>query len=149
MLYPTDEEEDMAELLSDEEIGSRLQASPWKREGEHIVRDWELQNFKQAIQFVNEVADVAEAANHHPDIIVHGTALWALAGREIVAAHGGGDSGRLARLACRFSAMVVPGTTVTLEHAPSADPPRCIGFTMRNEAGAAALTRGVAELRPP
>ena len=84
-----------------------------------------------------------------PDIIVHGTALWALAGREIVAAHGGGDSRRLARLACRFSAMVVPGTTVTLEHTPSADPPRCIGFTMRNEAGAAALTRGIAELRPP
>jgi 4a-hydroxytetrahydrobiopterin dehydratase len=62
----------MAELLSDEGIASRLQASPWKREGEHIVRDWQLQNFKQAIEFVNQVAEVSEAANHHPDIIVHG-----------------------------------------------------------------------------
>jgi 4a-hydroxytetrahydrobiopterin dehydratase len=62
----------MAELLSDEEIASRLAGSSWKREGEHIVRDWQLSDFKQAMAFVNRVADVAEAANHHPDIIVHG-----------------------------------------------------------------------------
>jgi acyl dehydratase len=82
-----------------------------------------------------------------PDIIVHGSALWALAGREIVTAHGGGDSRRLARLACRFSAMVIPGTTVTLEHAPT-NLPGGIGFVMRTETGEAALTRGIAELRP-
>jgi acyl dehydratase len=82
-----------------------------------------------------------------PDIIVHGSALWALAGREIVAAYGGGDSQRLARLACRFSAMVIPGTTVTLEHAPT-NVPGGIGFVMRAETGETALTRGIAELRP-
>jgi 4a-hydroxytetrahydrobiopterin dehydratase len=62
----------MAELLNDEEIQARLAGSPWKREGEHIVRDWELKDFAAAIAFVNKVAEVAEAANHHPDIIVHG-----------------------------------------------------------------------------
>jgi 4a-hydroxytetrahydrobiopterin dehydratase len=62
----------MAELLSDEEVGSRLDGSEWKREGEQIVRDWRLPDFRAAIDFVNRVADVAEEANHHPDIIVHG-----------------------------------------------------------------------------
>ena len=62
----------MADLLSDEEIGSRLESSDWKREGEHIVRDWKFDDFKAAMAFVNRVADVAEEANHHPDILVHG-----------------------------------------------------------------------------
>jgi 4a-hydroxytetrahydrobiopterin dehydratase len=62
----------MAELLSDEEIGARLEGSGWKREGEHIVRDWEFKDFGEAITFVNRVAALAEEANHHPDILVHG-----------------------------------------------------------------------------
>ena len=28
-------------------------------------------NFTQAIDFVNLVADLAETANHHPDILIH------------------------------------------------------------------------------
>jgi 4a-hydroxytetrahydrobiopterin dehydratase len=62
----------MAELLPDEQISSRLEGSQWKREGEHIVRDWTLKDFAEAIAFVNEVAKAAEDANHHPDILVHG-----------------------------------------------------------------------------
>jgi 4a-hydroxytetrahydrobiopterin dehydratase len=62
----------MAQLLSDEEINARLDGSRWKREGEHIVRDWEFKDFRAAIAFVNAVAELAEQANHHPDIIVHG-----------------------------------------------------------------------------
>jgi 4a-hydroxytetrahydrobiopterin dehydratase len=62
----------MAQLLNDEEISSRLQDLDWKREGEHIVRDWRFKDFAAAIAFVNRVAEAAEAANHHPDIIVHG-----------------------------------------------------------------------------
>jgi 4a-hydroxytetrahydrobiopterin dehydratase len=62
----------MAQLLSDEEIGSRLDGVDWKREGDHIVRDWTFKDFAEAIAFVNRVADAAEEANHHPDIIVHG-----------------------------------------------------------------------------
>ncbi len=62
----------MAELLSDEEIESRLTGTGWRREGENIVRDWKLEDFAAAIAFVNRVAEVAEAANHHPDILVHG-----------------------------------------------------------------------------
>ena len=62
----------MADLLTDEQIAERLDGSEWKREGEHIVRDWQFKDFKEAIAFVNKVADAAEEANHHPDIIVHG-----------------------------------------------------------------------------
>ncbi len=61
----------MAELLNDEQIRERLDASEWQREGEHIVRDWQFKDFREAIGFVNRVADVAEEMNHHPDIIVH------------------------------------------------------------------------------
>jgi 4a-hydroxytetrahydrobiopterin dehydratase len=62
----------MAELLSEDEIESKLVGFSWQREGDEIVRDWKFENFAEAIAFVNRVADAAEEANHHPDILVHG-----------------------------------------------------------------------------
>jgi 4a-hydroxytetrahydrobiopterin dehydratase len=44
----------------------------WRREGDAIVRDLEFADFAEAIAYVNRVADLAEEANHHPDILVHG-----------------------------------------------------------------------------
>lgn len=61
--------------LTDAEIEQRLQgAGDWRRkEGDSsIVRELALADFAAAIAFVNRVAEVAEAANHHPDILVHG-----------------------------------------------------------------------------
>jgi 4a-hydroxytetrahydrobiopterin dehydratase len=60
--------------LSDEEIEQRLPAvGEWRRgEGAEIVRDLKLDDFRAAVAFVNDVAEAAEAANHHPDILVHG-----------------------------------------------------------------------------
>ena len=43
-----------------------------RQEGESLVRDLEFADFKAAMAFVNRVADAAEEANHHPDILVHG-----------------------------------------------------------------------------
>ncbi len=60
------------ELLTDEEIATRLVGSDWRREGDAIVRDIALRDFDDAIGFVNRVAAVAEQHNHHPDILVHG-----------------------------------------------------------------------------
>ena len=40
----------------------------WKLEGEEIVRALQFPDFPAAIQFVNKVAEKAEAAGHHPDI---------------------------------------------------------------------------------
>jgi 4a-hydroxytetrahydrobiopterin dehydratase len=59
-------------LLSDAEIAERLDEGPWRREGDEIVRDLELADFAAAIALVNRVAALAEEANHHPDILVHG-----------------------------------------------------------------------------
>ena len=59
-------------LLSEAEIEQRLQGSPWRREQQTIVREFEFADFAAAIDFVGSVAQAAEAANHHPDILVHG-----------------------------------------------------------------------------
>jgi 4a-hydroxytetrahydrobiopterin dehydratase len=59
-------------LLSQQEIERRIAGSEWSREGDAIVREWTLGDFARAIAFVNRVADLAERANHHPDVLVHG-----------------------------------------------------------------------------
>jgi 4a-hydroxytetrahydrobiopterin dehydratase len=57
--------------LSDGEIDARLQAGQWGREGDALVRDFELSGFTAAMALANAVADAAEQANHHPDILIH------------------------------------------------------------------------------
>jgi 4a-hydroxytetrahydrobiopterin dehydratase len=59
-------------LLSDDDIARRLADSGWERQGDEIVREWKFKDFAEAMAFVNRVADAAEGANHHPDILVHG-----------------------------------------------------------------------------
>jgi 4a-hydroxytetrahydrobiopterin dehydratase len=44
----------------------------WREEGGALVRDFKFPDFSGAISFVNDVADIAEELNHHPDILVHG-----------------------------------------------------------------------------
>ena len=62
----------MTDLVRDEDIASRLEGSEWQREGDEIVRELKFEDFAAAMAFVNRVAEVAEQANHHPDILVHG-----------------------------------------------------------------------------
>ena len=62
----------MAQLLSEDEIASRLEGSQWRRDADEIVREWKLEDFAEAMAFVNRVAEAAEEANHHPDILVYG-----------------------------------------------------------------------------
>ena len=59
-------------LLDDGDIAARLEGSEWRREGDEIARDFKFDDFAGAMAFVNRVAEAAEAANHHPDILVHG-----------------------------------------------------------------------------
>jgi 4a-hydroxytetrahydrobiopterin dehydratase len=59
-------------LLSDSEIDERLGGSEWRRQENEIVRDFKFGDFAEAMAFVNRVAEAAEDANHHPDILVHG-----------------------------------------------------------------------------
>lgn len=60
------------ELCSDEQVEEHLAGSQWRREGDTIVRDFECESFARAMSFVNAVAESAEAANHHPDMLIHG-----------------------------------------------------------------------------
>ena len=84
------------------------------------------------------------AAAGLPDIIVHGTATWAIASREIVARRAGGDPSRLRRLHGRFRAMVIAGTPVTLEHRDAGD--AAVAFRVLNCDGAEAIADGYAVL---
>ncbi|HUR87057.1 MAG TPA: 4a-hydroxytetrahydrobiopterin dehydratase [Solirubrobacteraceae bacterium] len=61
----------MAERLSDSEIDERLATSRWGRQDDALVRDFELGGFTAAMAFANAVAEAAEHANHHPDILIH------------------------------------------------------------------------------
>jgi len=55
--------------LDDDQIVSRLAAlTGWERQGDEIVKTFDLPTFPDAIAFVTRLADRAEAANHHPDI---------------------------------------------------------------------------------
>lgn len=77
-----------------------------------------------------------------PDIILHGTATWALAGREVIRAHCSGDPARLKRLFGRFTAMVIPGHEIDI----ALEEPRdgVVGFTVFNHLGRAAISDGIA-----
>jgi acyl dehydratase len=79
-----------------------------------------------------------------PDIILHGTCTWALAGQALIDAVAGGDPRRLRRLAGRFKGMVFPGDTLTLEY--GADSPGTWQFAVRTPRGDLAITHGVAEI---
>ena len=59
----------MPELLSEEDVSAQLSKCPeWERAGAVIGRELDFASFLDGIDFVQEVAELAEEANHHPDI---------------------------------------------------------------------------------
>jgi 4a-hydroxytetrahydrobiopterin dehydratase len=63
------DDQDMAELLSDDQLNDVLPKLPdWVAQDAALVRTVELASFPQAIMVVNRVAEIAENDNHHPDI---------------------------------------------------------------------------------
>ena len=59
--------------LTDDELAHALARLPdWTRQGATLSRTVDVADFRAAVALVNRVADAAEAANHHPDILVHG-----------------------------------------------------------------------------
>ena len=59
-------------LLSEQDVAQALVGSEWTRAGDAIVREWRFPDFAAAVAFVDRVAEAAEAAGHHPDILLHG-----------------------------------------------------------------------------
>jgi 4a-hydroxytetrahydrobiopterin dehydratase len=59
--------------LSDREIEDGLAGlEGWSREGDAIVREFELDDFDAALALLNAVAAEAQTRDHHPDMLLHG-----------------------------------------------------------------------------
>lgn len=43
----------------------------WVLKNNQLNKDFSFKNFQKAIDFVNQVAQLAEAADHHPDILIY------------------------------------------------------------------------------
>jgi 4a-hydroxytetrahydrobiopterin dehydratase len=58
--------------LSRAEAEQRLKnLSGWTLDGDAIRRQFTFAGFPEAIAFVNRLAPLAEAADHHPDILIN------------------------------------------------------------------------------
>jgi 4a-hydroxytetrahydrobiopterin dehydratase len=57
--------------LSQEQIDERLTEVPeWSVNGDALQRTYRFDDFREAMVFVNRVADLAEDHQHHPDILI-------------------------------------------------------------------------------
>jgi 4a-hydroxytetrahydrobiopterin dehydratase len=55
--------------LTEDELQGHLANLPgWTRQGEEIAKQYTFKDFVHAMQFVNQVAQEADAFDHHPDI---------------------------------------------------------------------------------
>ena len=62
----------MSTVLSDAEVQQALQQlAGWRKNGDAIERVFQFGSFLQAMEFVNHIAEAAEAVNHHPDILIN------------------------------------------------------------------------------
>ncbi len=61
----------MSTVLSEAEVQQALRELPgWKRNGNAIDRLFQFDSFAMAMEFVNQIAEAAEAVNHHPDMLI-------------------------------------------------------------------------------
>jgi 4a-hydroxytetrahydrobiopterin dehydratase len=67
----------MTELLSQEEIDRALSGElpQWRQDGDSITRSVTAKSFMDGIRLVEQVAEVAEDLNHHPDIDIRWTTI--------------------------------------------------------------------------
>jgi len=56
------------DLLDNAAVAAALRDLDWHREGDELVKVAKRGNFRAALAYVNAVGELAEAANHHPDI---------------------------------------------------------------------------------
>jgi 4a-hydroxytetrahydrobiopterin dehydratase len=93
------------ELLSDSEIESRLgELNGWERQGEAIVKTFELADFVGSVQFVDKLVQPAEEMGHHPDL----TVSWDKVGVSITTHAAGGLTANDFELAKRIDGLASP-----------------------------------------
>jgi len=60
--------------LSEDQIAEKLKALPgWEYKNNAISKMFKFKEFLHGIEFVQKVAEIAEAADHHPDIAINYT----------------------------------------------------------------------------
>ncbi len=60
--------------LNPGEITTKLKGlEGWQQKDNAIVKRYQFKEFLDGIKFVNRVAEIAEAADHHPDILINYT----------------------------------------------------------------------------
>ncbi|MEZ6319480.1 MAG: 4a-hydroxytetrahydrobiopterin dehydratase [Phycisphaerales bacterium] len=61
----------MPTKLSEREVTQGLERSPdWSEVSGEIQRTYQFADFRDAMAFVNKIADYAERVAHHPDILI-------------------------------------------------------------------------------
>jgi 4a-hydroxytetrahydrobiopterin dehydratase len=64
--------EEIMSTLSREEIARRLPSlHGWTLDGDAIKKQYTFHDFPEAVRFVDRLVPVAEAADHHPDILIN------------------------------------------------------------------------------
>ncbi|GMU93042.1 MAG: hypothetical protein AMXMBFR4_21000 [Candidatus Hydrogenedentota bacterium] len=84
-----------------------------------------------------------------PGTILHGTCTLAWAVRDVVRREAGGDPRRVRRISCRFTGMVLPGTSITtraLGKQTEGDTEQ-VFFEVLDEKGRRVLSEGLVEFR--
>ena len=61
----------MAKLSNSEVSEGLKKLKGWRLEADTIKKEFQFPSFPKAIKFVNKVAEIAEQADHHPDILIN------------------------------------------------------------------------------
>jgi 4a-hydroxytetrahydrobiopterin dehydratase len=93
--------------LPDADITRRLQAlTGWIRQGAALQRRFEFETFPDAVAFIVRLAFEAEAADHHPDLLVNYrrvTVTWTTHSEDGITEKDFAGIERADRLAVRFT----------------------------------------------
>lgn len=65
----------MSKLLTKDQVETQLgNVANWQidQNGKTIFREYKTKNFVEAVEFINKVKDLAQQADHHPDLHLTG-----------------------------------------------------------------------------
>lgn len=93
----------MSALLSPEEADRALaeRGLAWRRDGAAIVKEEDRGDFAGALEYVNRVGELAERADHHPDVDIR----WSRVTLRLSTHSAGGLTGKDLDLAGRIDAL--------------------------------------------
>ena len=96
----------MAEVLTARDVDAALVARgiSWSRDGDVLVKRVERNDFRGALDYVHRVGELAEAADHHPDIDIR----WRTVVLRLSTHSAGGITERDLALASRIDALDLP-----------------------------------------